>query len=164
LLGPSLGWASDRAWEALRLCLRAVRLLLLLAPSYGWENQGLGSTEIYPGQLGGWDPVVGAVAFSPTPMHLQASTLGLAGLPCFSPQCFEPRGHGAHAGSLSRICILPWSLRTLLVSKTIPGAGEMAQWVRAPDCSSEDPKFKFQQPHGGSQPPVKRSDSLFWSV
>jgi hypothetical protein len=43
-------------------------------------------------------------------------------------------------------------------------AGEMAQWVRAPDCSSEGPKFKSQQPHGGSQPPVMRPDALFWSV
>ena len=40
----------------------------------------------------------------------------------------------------------------------------MAQWVRAPDCSSEGPEFKSQQPHGGSQPSVTRSDSLFWSV
>jgi hypothetical protein len=24
--------------------------------------------------------------------------------------------------------------------------------VRAPDCSSEGPEFKSQQPHGGSQP------------
>jgi hypothetical protein len=38
----------------------------------------------------------------------------------------------------------------------------MAQWVRAPDCSSEGPEFKSQQPHGGSS--VRRSDSLFWSV
>jgi hypothetical protein len=44
------------------------------------------------------------------------------------------------------------------------GAGEMAQWVRAPDCSSEGPEFKSQQPYGGSQPSVTRSDSLFWSV
>jgi hypothetical protein len=44
------------------------------------------------------------------------------------------------------------------------GAGEMAQWVRAPDCSSEGPKFKSQQPHGGSQPPVMRSDALFWCI
>jgi hypothetical protein len=44
------------------------------------------------------------------------------------------------------------------------GAGEMAQWVRAPDCSSEGPEFKSQQPHGGSQPSVTRSDSLFWCV
>jgi hypothetical protein len=44
------------------------------------------------------------------------------------------------------------------------GADEMAQQVRAPDCSSEDPEFKSQQPHGGSQPSVTRSDSLFWGV
>jgi hypothetical protein len=44
------------------------------------------------------------------------------------------------------------------------GAGEMAQWVRAPDCSSKGPEFKSQQPHGGSQPSVTRSDALFWSV
>jgi hypothetical protein len=33
-------------------------------------------------------------------------------------------------------------------------AGEMAQWVRALDCSSKGPEFKSQQPHGGSQPSV----------
>ena len=44
------------------------------------------------------------------------------------------------------------------------GAGEMAQWVRAPDCSSKGPEFKSQQPHGGSQPSITRSDALFWSV
>jgi hypothetical protein len=38
-------------------------------------------------------------------------------------------------------------------------AGEMAQWVRAPDCSSEGPEFKSQQPRGGSQPSVMRSDT-----
>jgi hypothetical protein len=38
------------------------------------------------------------------------------------------------------------------------GAGEMAQWVRAPDCSSEGQEFKSQQPHGGSQP----SDHEIW--
>jgi hypothetical protein len=43
-------------------------------------------------------------------------------------------------------------------------AGEMAQWVRAPDCSSEGPEFKSQQPHGGSQPSVAIADALFWSV
>ena len=48
--------------------------------------------------------------------------------------------------------------------EVILGAGEMAQGVRAPDCSSEGLEFKSQQPHGGSQPPVMRSDSLFWSV
>jgi hypothetical protein len=48
--------------------------------------------------------------------------------------------------------------------KVNQGAGEMAQWVRAPDCSSEGTEFKSQQPHGGSQPSVTRSDALFWSV
>jgi hypothetical protein len=48
--------------------------------------------------------------------------------------------------------------------KTKGGAGEMAQWVRAPNCSSEGPEFKSQQPHDGSQPSVIRSDALFWSV
>ena len=43
--------------------------------------------------------------------------------------------------------------------KKQPWAGEMGQWVRAPDCSSEGPEFKSQQPHGGSQPSVTRSDS-----
>jgi hypothetical protein len=40
----------------------------------------------------------------------------------------------------------------------------MAQLVRAPDFSSKGLKFKSQQPHGGSQPSVMRSDPLFWSV
>jgi hypothetical protein len=48
--------------------------------------------------------------------------------------------------------------------KTYHGAGEMAQWVKAPDCSSKGQEFKSQQPHGGSQPSITRSDSLFWSV
>jgi hypothetical protein len=50
------------------------------------------------------------------------------------------------------------------IKKKKLGAGEMAQWVRAPNCSSKGPEFKSQQPHGGSQPSVTRSDTLFWSV
>jgi hypothetical protein len=34
--------------------------------------------------------------------------------------------------------------------------------VKSTDCSSEGLEFKSQQPHGGSQPPVMRSDALFW--
>jgi hypothetical protein len=40
------------------------------------------------------------------------------------------------------------------IKSKLGGAGEMAQGVRAPDCSSKGLKFKSQQPHGGSQPPV----------
>jgi hypothetical protein len=38
--------------------------------------------------------------------------------------------------------------------------------VKSSDCSSKGPEFKSQQPHGGSQPSVIRSDSLFlfWCV
>jgi hypothetical protein len=51
-----------------------------------------------------------------------------------------------------------------IIKKKKIWAGEMAQWVRATDCSSKGPEFKSQQPHGGSQPSVTRSDALFWSV
>ena len=43
-------------------------------------------------------------------------------------------------------------------------AGDIAQQVRATDCSSEGPEFKSQQPHGGSQPSVMSSDALLWGV
>jgi hypothetical protein len=36
--------------------------------------------------------------------------------------------------------------------------------VKNTDCSSKSPEFKSQQPHGGSQPPIMRSDALFWDV
>jgi hypothetical protein len=36
--------------------------------------------------------------------------------------------------------------------------------VKSTDCSSESPEFKYQQPHGGSQSFVMRSDDLFWDV
>jgi hypothetical protein len=36
--------------------------------------------------------------------------------------------------------------------------------VKSTDCFSEGPEFKSQQPHGGSQPSVMRSDALFWCI
>jgi hypothetical protein len=33
--------------------------------------------------------------------------------------------------------------------------------VKSTHCSSRGPEFKSQQPRGGSQPPVMRSDALF---
>ena len=36
--------------------------------------------------------------------------------------------------------------------------------VKSTDCSSEGPEFKSQQPHGGSQPSILRSDALFWCI
>ena len=36
--------------------------------------------------------------------------------------------------------------------------------VKSTNCSSKGPEFKSQQPHGGSQPSIMRSDALFWCV
>jgi hypothetical protein len=36
--------------------------------------------------------------------------------------------------------------------------------VKSTNCSSEGPEFKSQQPHGGLQPSVMKSDAIFWSV
>jgi hypothetical protein len=33
--------------------------------------------------------------------------------------------------------------------------------VKSTDCSSRGSEFKYQQPHGHSQPSVMRSDALF---
>jgi hypothetical protein len=41
------------------------------------------------------------------------------------------------------------------------GAGEDGSVVKSTDCSSEGPEFKSQQPHGGPQPSLMRSDALF---
>jgi hypothetical protein len=49
-------------------------------------------------------------------------------------------------------------IRKFRIIRRDEGAGEMAQWVRAPDCSSEGSEFKSQQPL------ITRSDSLFWIV
>jgi len=36
----------------------------------------------------------------------------------------------------------------------------LERWLHG--CSSRGPEFNSQQPHGGSQPSVKRSDALLW--
>ena len=46
----------------------------------------------------------------------------------------------------------------------IEAHGRDGSAVKNTDCSSGGPEFKSQQPHGGSQPSVMRSDALFWCV
>jgi hypothetical protein len=75
----------------------------------------------------------------------------------------SPEQNMRTASNQSEFCI-PDKCINLVVLEKKEEAGEMAQWVRAPDCSSEGQEFKSQQPHGGSQPSLTRSDSLFWSV
>jgi hypothetical protein len=43
--------------------------------------------------------------------------------------------------------------------RTAGRAGEMAQWLRAPTALPKE-ELKSQQPHGGSQPSITRSDAL----
>ena len=76
--------------------------------------------------------------------------------PCFMSTSGPQKSYGEDSVPGAQVSGL---LRTL-----VPRASEMAQWVRAPDCSSEGLEFKTQQPHGGSQPSITRSDTLFWCV
>jgi hypothetical protein len=45
-----------------------------------------------------------------------------------------------------------------------PGGWRDDSVVKSTDYSSKSPEFKSQQPHGGSQPHVMRSDALFWRI
>jgi hypothetical protein len=56
-----------------------------------------------------------------------------------------------------------------LIAKSLTSTEKMPGWrdgsvVKSTDCSSEGPEFKSQQPHGGSQPPIMRSDALSWCI
>jgi hypothetical protein len=53
---------------------------------------------------------------------------------------------------------------TQLLIPRAPGDWRHGLVVKSTDCSSKGPEFKSQQPHGGSQPSVIRSDALFWGV
>jgi hypothetical protein len=55
------------------------------------------------------------------------------------------------------------------ISKSCWFKNELRGWWdgsagKSTDCSSEGPKFKSQQPHGGSQPSVVTYDTLFWCL
>jgi hypothetical protein len=59
--------------------------------------------------------------------------------------------------------------KSSLVTINKPNLRNVLGWrdgsaVESTDCSSRGPEFKSQQPHGGSQTSVMRSDVLFWCV
>ena len=56
-----------------------------------------------------------------------------------------------------------YSYALVLVLKVNKGWRDSSA-VKSTDCSSEGPEFKSQQPRGGSQPSIMRSDALFWCV
>jgi hypothetical protein len=55
-------------------------------------------------------------------------------------------------------------VRRIKPLKTKPLGWRDGSAVKSTDCSSRDPEFNSQQPHGGSQPSVMGSDALFWCV
>ena len=70
----------------------------------------------------------------------------------------EPKGSEIHCqpGKLSK---------ALTQNKKYKLGGGGGDWrdgsvVKSIDCSSRDPEFKSQQPHGGSQPSVMGSDAV----
>jgi hypothetical protein len=69
-------------------------------------------------------------------------------------------------GGLGRAKLKPWArLSSLRMKLEIQRRGwRDGSAVKSTDCSSKGPEFKSQQPHGGSQPSVMRSDPLFWDV
>jgi hypothetical protein len=48
-----------------------------------------------------------------------------------------------------------------IICKCTVGGWRDGSVVKSTDCSSKGPEFKSQQPYGGSQSPIMRSDSLF---
>jgi hypothetical protein len=81
--------------------------------------------------------------------------------------------HRRAAGQLTttwgEVCPCPKPLLFLichiyLFIKKLAGDWRDGPMVKSTDYSSKGPELKSQQPHGGSQPSVMRSDALFWCV
>jgi hypothetical protein len=66
-----------------------------------------------------------------------------------------PRDQGHHGESESQTKLRGYMSSCLKKQKT-----GLVRWL----CSSEGPEFKSQQPFDGSQPPIMRTDALFWCV
>jgi hypothetical protein len=70
-----------------------------------------------------------------------------------------------HHGRLSGNCFISILVLCMNVQElTFGGTGGDGSVVKSTDHSSKGLEFKSQQPHSGSQPPIMRSDALFWSV
>jgi hypothetical protein len=89
------------------------------------------------------------------------------------PHAFNPSTWEAEAGgflSSRPALVYRVSSRTARAIQRNPVSGEKIAnggWrdgsaVKIIDCFSRGPEFKSQQPHGGLQPSVMRSDALFW--
>jgi hypothetical protein len=92
---------------------------------------------------------------------------------CQRRLCFRKVLHhlGYHGNFLCIVCSsckYTVCLHSYVSAKILIRDGLSGWWdgsaVKSTDCSSEGHEFKSQQPHGGSQPPVMRSDALFWYI
>jgi hypothetical protein len=72
-------------------------------------------------------------------------------------------GHPACAANASICWALPLSLLHRYNIQLMWGWRDGSA-VNSTDYSSRGPEFNSQQPHGGSQPSIMRSDALFWCV
>jgi hypothetical protein len=76
--------------------------------------------------------------------------------------------HGNFLCIVCSSCKYTVCLHSYVSAKILIRDGLSGWWdgsaVKSTDCSSEGHEFKSQQPHGGSQPPVMRSDALFWYI
>jgi hypothetical protein len=88
------------------------------------------------------------------------------------PREVQGYGGGACAGEWvrrrrnreKRVCKCHNKPYILYAKKRQTGDWRDGSEVKSTDCSSKGPEFNSQQPYGGSQPSVMRSDALFWSV
>ena len=84
-----------------------------------------------------------------------------------NPTCVPCKSSAVHCHAISPVLqpILKeetW-IQNILIFKTIKGWWDGSA-VKSTDCSSKGPEFKSQQPHGGLQPSIMRSDTLFWCI
>jgi hypothetical protein len=59
---------------------------------------------------------------------------------------------------------VPMGYLTLGLKKSCSWGWRDGSVVKSTDWTSKGPEFKSQQPHGGSQTSIMRSDALFWGV
>jgi hypothetical protein len=65
--------------------------------------------------------------------------------------------------SIKMICIVAvdWSKNLIAILRNQMKGWRDGSEIKSTGCSSRGPEFNSQHPHGGSQPSIMRSDTLF---
>jgi hypothetical protein len=79
-----------------------------------------------------------------------------------SCMCWYPGGQNNVLDLRLDFCVF-WKL-DLGPLEEHPGCWRDGSACKSTNYSSRGPEFKSQQPHGGSQPSVIKSDDLFWGL